>query len=152
MENKVTFQSFRSVFRSGLEDLALLNAVMLAFAFGENGGIMDAECLEYKGKAIKSIAEKIKSPGIAITETIIGAILLLVGVEVSITVYLCRELCHIRLLPPCRRSDSEGVRRYRSICQLYGSCSRYPNPVKHILMTLSNGPFSGKTRRPLPIQ
>jgi hypothetical protein len=109
---------------------------MLAFAFGENGGIIDAECLEYKGEAIKSMAEKIQSPGIAITESIIGAILLLVGVEVSMTVYLCRELYHIRLLPCCR-SDSEGVRRYRSICQLYGSCSRYPNPVKHILMMLS---------------
>jgi hypothetical protein len=150
VENKVAFQSFQSVFQSGLEDLALLNAVMLAFAFSENGGIIDAECLEYKGEAIKSIAEKIQSPGIAITESIIGAILLLVGVEVSMTVYLCRELYHIRLLP-CRRFDSEGVRRYRSMCQLYGSCSRYPNSVKHILMMLSSGLFSGKTRRPLPI-
>ena len=65
---------------------------MLAFAFGENGGIMDTECLEYKGQAIKFIGEKIKSPGIAMTDSMIGAILLLVGVEVRITVYIGREL------------------------------------------------------------
>ncbi|KAG5802473.1 hypothetical protein H9Q74_009533 [Fusarium xylarioides] len=43
------FQNFRSVFRSGLVDPALLNAVMLSLAFTANGGVINKECLVYRG-------------------------------------------------------------------------------------------------------
>ncbi|KAF5633829.1 nucleoside diphosphate sugar epimerase [Fusarium tjaetaba] len=75
------FQNFQSVFRSGLVDPALLNAVMLSLAFTANGGIINKECLEYQGQAIHHIRERIIMPDKVVSESTIGAILLLVGVE-----------------------------------------------------------------------
>ncbi|KAF4946498.1 hypothetical protein FGADI_11136 [Fusarium gaditjirri] len=75
------FQNFQSVFRSGLVDPALLNAVMLSLAFTANGGVVNKECLVYRGQAIQHIRERISMPEKAVSESTIGAILLLVGVE-----------------------------------------------------------------------
>ncbi|KAG7422550.1 hypothetical protein Forpe1208_v000137 [Fusarium oxysporum f. sp. rapae] len=75
------FQNFQSVFRSGLVDPALLNAVMLSLAFTANGGLINKECLVYRGQAIQHIRERISTPDKAVSESTIGAILLLVGVE-----------------------------------------------------------------------
>ncbi|KAK7426686.1 hypothetical protein QQZ08_006864 [Neonectria magnoliae] len=79
---ELAFQNFRSVFRTGMVDPALLNAVMLALAFAATGGIIDRECLGYQGQAIGYIREKMSSLDEAATESTIGAILLLTGVEV----------------------------------------------------------------------
>ncbi|EXL96790.1 hypothetical protein NOF04DRAFT_9462 [Fusarium oxysporum II5] len=75
------FQNFQSVFRSGLVDPALLNAVMLSLAFTANGGVINKECLVYRGQAMQHIRERISMPDKAVSESTIGAILLLVGVE-----------------------------------------------------------------------
>ncbi|KAF5561826.1 nucleoside diphosphate sugar epimerase [Fusarium phyllophilum] len=75
------FQNFKSVFRSGLVDPALLNAVMLSLAFTANGGFINKECLVYRGQAIQHIRERISIPDKVVSESTIGAILLLVGVE-----------------------------------------------------------------------
>ncbi|KAF5593770.1 uncharacterized protein FSUBG_9678 [Fusarium subglutinans] len=75
------FQNFKSVFRSGLIDPALLNAVMLSLAFTANGGVINKECLVYRGQAIQHIRERISTPEKVVSESTIGAILLLVGVE-----------------------------------------------------------------------
>ncbi|KAG4279554.1 hypothetical protein FPRO04_13623 [Fusarium proliferatum] len=75
------FQNFQSVFRSGLVDPALLNAVMLSLAFTANGGVINKECLVYRGQAIQHIRERISAPDKVVSESTIGAILLLVGVE-----------------------------------------------------------------------
>lgn len=88
----LAFQNFRSVFRTGFVDPALLNAVMLSFAFAVTGGSIDRECLEYQGQAISYIRKKISSLGEATSESTIGAILLLTGVEV------CCKNCS--LFPP----------------------------------------------------
>lgn len=76
------FQNFKSVFRSGLVDPALLNAFMLSLAFTANGGVINKECLVYRGQAIQHIRERISMPDKVVSESTIGAILLLVGVEV----------------------------------------------------------------------
>lgn len=70
------------MFRSGLVDPALLNAVMLSLAFTANGGVINKECLVYRGQAIQHIRERISTPDKVVSESTIGAILLLVGVEV----------------------------------------------------------------------
>ncbi|KAF5577109.1 nucleoside diphosphate sugar epimerase [Fusarium pseudoanthophilum] len=75
------FQNFQSVFRSGLVDPALLNSVMLSLAFTANGGVINKECLVYRGQAIQHIRERISMPDKVVSESTIGAILLLVGVE-----------------------------------------------------------------------
>ncbi|KAK9416635.1 putative Transcription factor domain-containing protein [Seiridium unicorne] len=78
---ELAFQSFRSVFRTGMVDPALINAVMLSLAFAVTGGCIDRECLEYQGHAISYIRERMGSLGEATSESNIGAILLLAGVE-----------------------------------------------------------------------
>ncbi|TVY24400.1 hypothetical protein LHYA1_G006765 [Lachnellula hyalina] len=80
----LAFQNFRSVFRTGLVDPALLNAVMLSLAFAATaGGIitLDRECLGYQGQAISYIRERMGSLDEANSASTIGAILLLAGVE-----------------------------------------------------------------------
>jgi hypothetical protein len=79
---ELAFQDFRSVFRTGLVDPALLNAIMLSFVFAVTGGSIDRECLGYQGQAISCIREKMSSLDEATSESTIGAILLLAGVEV----------------------------------------------------------------------
>jgi len=76
--------------RIGLDDPALLNALMLTLAFAANGGDANAECLGYKGKAISHINQKIKFPEMNATDSTILAILLLVGIEAR---FLARVYC-----------------------------------------------------------
>lgn len=79
---ELAFQSFSSVFRTGLVDPALLNAVMLSLAFAVTEGSIDRECLSYQSQAISYIREKMNFLEEATSESTIGAILLLAGVEV----------------------------------------------------------------------
>lgn len=70
------------MFRTGLDDPALLNALMLAFAFGAGTGTIDEECLYYKGQAIHFLRQRMNAPISGATEPTLGAILLIAGVEV----------------------------------------------------------------------
>ncbi|KAH8657770.1 hypothetical protein BX600DRAFT_523857 [Xylariales sp. PMI_506] len=77
----VAFQDFGSVFRTDLDDPALLNAVMLTFAFAVTGGNIDQECLSYQNQAMSTIRERMSSPETAVSLPTLGAILLPAGVE-----------------------------------------------------------------------
>lgn len=79
----LAFHSFRAVFGTGLADPALLSAVMLSLAFEATGASINRECLDYKGQAISRIRERMGYPREAVSESTIGAILLLTGVEVA---------------------------------------------------------------------
>jgi len=72
--------------RIGLNDPALMNALMLTLAFAANGGDTNAECLAYKGKAITHINQKIRYPEVTATDSTILAILLLVGIEARLSI------------------------------------------------------------------
>ncbi|KAL4938712.1 hypothetical protein BDV06DRAFT_231562 [Aspergillus oleicola] len=93
LADALAFQSFRSVFRSGFDEPALANAVMLALAFAVTGSCgrssrsstdldsgLDRECLRYQGQAITYIRERMECLDSAASEATIGAILLVVGV------------------------------------------------------------------------
>lgn len=95
---ELAFQSFRSVFRTGLVDPAVLNAVMLSLAFAVNGESLNGECLGYRGQAIRHIRQKMNSMGEATSESTIGAILLLAGIEV------CHLLYIVDFRPPLSRN------------------------------------------------
>lgn len=73
------------MFRTGFGDPALLNAVMLSLAFAATGGSIDLECLRYQSQAISQIRQRMNRLVEAATETTIGTILLLAGVEVCIS-------------------------------------------------------------------
>ncbi|EHK43626.1 hypothetical protein TRIATDRAFT_149068 [Trichoderma atroviride IMI 206040] len=77
----VVFQDFASVFRTDLDDPALLNAVKLTFAFAVTGGNIDQECLDFQNQAMSTIRERMDSLESALTLPTLGAILLLAGVE-----------------------------------------------------------------------
>lgn len=55
---------------------------MLSFAFAVAGGSIDRECLGYQGQAVHHIRQRMNSVEEATSESTIGAILLLSGVEV----------------------------------------------------------------------
>lgn len=80
----LAFQNFHTVFRTGLTDPALANAVMLSLLFAVTEGNLDIECLKYKVRAISYIRDKVAYAKGAVSESTIGAILLLVGVEVRV--------------------------------------------------------------------
>lgn len=60
---------------------------MFSLLFAATEGNLDMECLKYKGSAIGGIRDKIACIKGAVSESTIGAILLLAGVEVG------RRLC-----------------------------------------------------------
>lgn len=80
---ELAFQNFHTVFRTGLTDPALSNAVMFSLLFAVTEGNLDLECLKYKVCVIGCIRDKVAYIKGAVSESTIGAILLLVGVEVS---------------------------------------------------------------------
>ena len=71
------------MFRSGLADPALLNAILLTLTFAVNSNSVDAKVLAYKGETLRWVNKRLQDPENAITSATIGAILLLVGVEVG---------------------------------------------------------------------
>ena len=80
---ELNFQSFHSVFRvSGVDD-ALLNAVMLSLSFAAAEGSINQDYLNYRGLVIRSLRQKMDSVDASMSESTIGTILLLAGVEVS---------------------------------------------------------------------
>jgi hypothetical protein len=96
VSDELVLQNFRLVLRKGLDDHALLSAVMLTFAFATTAGSIDRECLRYQSEALSSIRQRMSSPDRATSESTLGAILLLAGIEVCIT---------FSLMPP----NSTGV-------------------------------------------
>jgi hypothetical protein len=66
---------------------------MLSLAFAVTGGSIDRECLGYQGQAITHIREKMSSLNEATSESTIGAILLLAGVEVCFPCSSGHSLC-----------------------------------------------------------
>ena len=58
-----------------------MNAVMLSLSFAASGGVLNNESLVYRGQAIHHIRETLNK---TVSESTIGAILLLVGVEVRL--------------------------------------------------------------------
>jgi hypothetical protein len=85
VSDELVLQNFRLVLRRVPDDHALLSAVMLTFAFAVTAGGIDKECLAYQSEALSSIRERMNSMDRATSESTIGAILLLAGIEVCIT-------------------------------------------------------------------
>ncbi|CAG7561207.1 unnamed protein product [Fusarium equiseti] len=108
------FQNFHSVFRAGLVDLALMNAVMLSLTFAASGGVLNNESLVYRGQAIHHIRETMDK---TVSESTIGAILLLVGVEARLgtTSQVQLHMGAVQLLlKACQKSGTrltEGIKR-----------------------------------------
>jgi hypothetical protein len=82
MSDELVLQNFRWVLRNGLDDHALLSACMLTFAFAVNSSSIDRVYLGYQREALSSIRQRINSPDRNTSESTLGAILLLAGVEV----------------------------------------------------------------------
>jgi hypothetical protein len=78
-EDRVSLQSFNSVFRADLSDPALLAAT-----FAVTGGVLDQDCLRYQTKTMRTLRESISAPAPLATTSTLGAILLLAGVEVRV--------------------------------------------------------------------
>ena len=108
VNDAVDYQGLDSVFRLGLHDAAVDSALCLTLAFAANGGTLDKECTAYRLKAIQCINERLSDHAKAASNTTMGAVLLLVGVEVRTAIRrssmafingTCRHaLANVRLL------------------------------------------------------
>lgn len=58
---------------------------MLTFAFAVSSGSIDKECLDYQSDALSSIRQSMSSLERATSESTLGAILLLAGIDVRAT-------------------------------------------------------------------
>ncbi|TAQ87450.1 hypothetical protein B7494_g4228 [Chlorociboria aeruginascens] len=105
---ELAYHSFGAVFQSGLDDPALLNAIMLTFAFTVAEGSIDRECLEYQSQAISHICKRMSSLDRTTSITTIGAILLLAGVEARLGMQFHVQF-HMR-----------AIHRLLDICQTEG--------------------------------
>ncbi|KAI9164011.1 Serine/threonine-protein phosphatase 6 regulatory ankyrin repeat subunit C [Paramyrothecium foliicola] len=83
--DELVLHNFRTIFRTGLHDMALLSAAMLTFSFAATGSTND-EFLRYRGQALHSIRVKMVSPENAASEVTMGAILLLARMETRFSV------------------------------------------------------------------
>ncbi|KAL4874724.1 hypothetical protein BJY04DRAFT_233340 [Aspergillus karnatakaensis] len=115
--DELAFQSFGSVFRTGFDDPALVNAVMLTLSLAVTGGNMDHECLKYQGQALLYIRQRIAIVHKAASEATIGAILLIAGVVARLGQTAQVEL-HMgavqQLLRICQRNSvhlAPGIKR-----------------------------------------
>ncbi|KAH7134440.1 putative N-ethylmaleimide reductase, partial [Dactylonectria macrodidyma] len=78
--DELVLLNFYSIFQTGLADPALLNATMLTFAFATSGTI-DREFLNYQSQALTSIRSRMEYPDRATSESTLGAILLMAGID-----------------------------------------------------------------------
>lgn len=85
--DELVVRNFGCILKRGVDDEALLNAFMLmcrVTAAGTAGGALDAECLGYQGRALRSVRQRMDCPEEAASESTIGAMVLLASVEVGI--------------------------------------------------------------------
>lgn len=78
------FQTFRSVFRAGVDDLALLNAVLLTTTFATSGNRLGGQSLHHQAETFKALRRRISDHDSTSIVSTIGAILLLAGIEVRV--------------------------------------------------------------------
>lgn len=80
----IHYQSLRLVFATGLSDGPLTAALALTMSYAANGGQMDRECNEYSFLAMKHMREALSQPSTKPTPALIGAVLLMLGIEACI--------------------------------------------------------------------
>lgn len=81
VNDAIEFQGLRRVFEVGFEDAPLTSAVYLVLMFTADG--MTEECYRCRLHVIQTVKERLPIVREAATCATIGAILLLIGVEVS---------------------------------------------------------------------
>lgn len=80
----VHYQSLRLVFEAGLSDGPLTAALALTMSYAANGGHFNRECVEYSSAAMEHIRGALLQPGMEPTPALIGAVLLMLGIEACI--------------------------------------------------------------------
>ena len=76
------FQSLRTVFGSSITDPALLNALLMTLNFAIDRDPANMKYLTYRGNALWHINERLQETSRSVSSATIGAILMLIGVEV----------------------------------------------------------------------
>ncbi|KAM5368079.1 hypothetical protein ACJZ2D_009683 [Fusarium nematophilum] len=117
ISDELVLQNFRSILRTGQDDQALLSSVMLTFAFATTAGSIDMNCLGYQSEALSSVRQRMSSPARVTSESTLGAILLLAGIDARLGMPRQVQL-HMgavqRILDLCRAKGvylSDGIKR-----------------------------------------
>ena len=80
--SKMGFQGLHTVYQSNIADPVLLNAILLTLTFAVHSNPTNTKFLTYKGETLRWINERLQDPQRIAVPATIGAILLLIGVEV----------------------------------------------------------------------
>lgn len=81
VSDELVLQNLTQVLRNEPSNQSLLYAMRLTFACAVTAVDMDGKCLEYKGETLSSLRVNMSSPHTAVSESTLGAILLLAGAE-----------------------------------------------------------------------
>ena len=79
--SEFNYQALHIVYRSSLADPALLNAILMALTLAIKGE--GSKFLSYKGETLRWINERLEDRTHAATAATIGAVLFVIGVDVS---------------------------------------------------------------------
>lgn len=82
VSDELVLQNFQSVLRKGLDDRALLNAVMSTYTSAVTSSSYNDDHFRYQTEALSCLRQSLRSPDEATSESTLGAILLLAGIEV----------------------------------------------------------------------
>ena len=80
----IHYQNLRLVFAAGLSDGPLTAALALTMSYAANGGHINRECNKYSSVAMKHIREALLQPRMEPKPALIGAVLLMLGIEACI--------------------------------------------------------------------
>ncbi|RAO72778.1 uncharacterized protein BHQ10_008790 [Talaromyces amestolkiae] len=81
VSDELVLQNFQSVLRKGLDDRALLYAVMLTYTSAVASSSYNDEHFIYRTETLSSLRQSLRSSDEATSEPTLGAILLLAGIE-----------------------------------------------------------------------
>ncbi|KAJ5082698.1 N-ethylmaleimide reductase, partial [Penicillium argentinense] len=82
--DELVLPNFRQIIRNEIDDHALLNAIMLTFSLRTTSGRINSEFLAYQNEVLRSIRQRMDSPESTISESTLGTIVLLAGVEAQL--------------------------------------------------------------------
>jgi hypothetical protein len=132
-----SFQSVDVAFKNGFADPAFSNATMCAILFAENSHTFTPDVLHYQGQAIQHINKHLKAS--SYLDSTIGAILLLVGIEVCLIYHpFNRAFAHPT------SGESVPVKPHNSTSLALERCLKFANQGTYTSLPASDVAYSGK--------
>lgn len=87
LSDELVLRNFDALLHRGQNDAAISDALMLTYAFAKRTRDTDEEYLLYQNATLKAVRKSVGSPDVVTSESTMGAIVLLAGIEVRFLVH-----------------------------------------------------------------